>query len=310
MANTSTRTRSTGRAGLLAIVILMVGAVIPAAAAHDSRAAPTGFVTARVFYGPTGTVGVPFVEVWLNNGGLGENHWACTDANGLVTVEVTAGTGWISATGRAMGHPNGEMCANADFRQKLGAGNHLLWMSYDGHSEGGGFDTFEVTSGNTTTITYRPTIVTDNDGFPDWIDVCAGLMVTIKGTDGDDFIKGTSGIDVINAGKGHDIVYGYEGNDVICGGGKSDTIVGGPGNDFIVGGFGRDFLFGGLGDDWLIGGGFADMMDGGDGIDTFIGQMGFDRAITTPGQGDYCIQQNTSPDPWVGTTKKCLSGMA
>ena len=126
---------------LVAIALLVAGAMIPAAGAQEPEVAPTtGHITAQVFYGPEGTVGVPYVEVWMNNGGLGESHYGCTDADGIVTVEVTAATGWIAATGRATGHPNSEMCANADFRQKLGAGNHLIWMSYDGHSNGGGFD--------------------------------------------------------------------------------------------------------------------------------------------------------------------------
>lgn len=308
MTDRSSRALPIRRLLLVAIALLVAGALIPAAGAEEPRVAPTGYITAQVFYGPTGKVGVPFVEVWLYNGGLGESHYGCTDADGIVTVEVSAGIGWMAATGRAVGHPNGEMCANADFRQKLGAGNHLIWMTYDNNSNGGIWDTFEVTGGGTTTIRFRPVIVTDNDGYPDWIDVCAGHYANHSGTTGDDFILGTPGFDVINAGKGHDIVYGLGGNDIICGGGKSDFIVGGEGNDFLVGGFGRDFLIGGPGDDWLVGGLYADIMDGEEGQDTYIGQAGPDRAIVITADADYCIKKSTNPDPWVGTTAKCLNG--
>ena len=95
---------------------------------------------------------------------------------------------------------------------------------------------------------------------------CAGLIPTIRGTDGPDVLNGTSGIDVIMGLGGADVIRGANAEDVICGGAGNDTLRGENGRDVLLGGFGDDVLFGGNGDDMLTGGPGTDLLNGGSGI--------------------------------------------
>lgn len=137
--------------------------------------------------------------------------------------------------------------------------------------------------------------------------ICAGLVATIVGTEGNDVLEGTNGNDVIVGFGGNDIIRGFDGDDVICGGNgrdriygslgtdtlfggaDADRIFGGPGNDKIignqgpdvlVGGSGNDRLTGGSGNDDLKGGGGADFVNGNRGTDTCDGGLGSDRINT------------------------------
>lgn len=97
---------------------------------------------------------------------------------------------------------------------------------------------------------------------------CAGLLATIRGTDGDDVLRGTNGRDVIMGLGGNDVIDGGNGDDVLCGGAGNDRIAGGNGNDTVLGGFGDDALKGDNGDDRLVGGPGTDVLDPGRGAGT------------------------------------------
>jgi Ca2+-binding RTX toxin-like protein len=141
---------------------------------------------------------------------------------------------------------------------------------------------------------------------------CAGVEVTIAGTDGNNKLTGTEGPDVIHAGKGDDKIFGLGGDDVLCGGEGADKLSGGAGDDHIEGNRDgivvahndytvaeEDTLNGGPGDDYLDGGvddrhasvvypttlTYADSESGvvvdlelgqatGDGTDTIVGPVG------------------------------------
>lgn len=93
---------------------------------------------------------------------------------------------------------------------------------------------------------------------------CAGLPITILGTDGPDTLEGTSGDDVIAGLDGDDHIDGLRGDDTICGGSGSDTLIGNSGKDRLRGDRGPDQLFGGSALDDLDGGpGVADFCDSG-----------------------------------------------
>jgi Tol biopolymer transport system component len=84
--------------------------------------------------------------------------------------------------------------------------------------------------------------------------LCAGSVVTIQGTDGDDILTGTSGPDVIDGLGGNDTVNGLGGKDKLCGGSGNDSLNGGTGNDRLVGEAGNDAMNGGQGTDTCQGG--------------------------------------------------------
>lgn len=106
---------------------------------------------------------------------------------------------------------------------------------------------------------------------------CAGVDVTIVGTDGNDFLVGTSGNDVFYSGKGNDQIYGVGGNDLICGGDGNDLLSGGPGDDVIYGGPGHDEIHGNANDDTLYGYGFGVPND--PSPDDFFDGRGFDELL-------------------------------
>ena len=95
---------------------------------------------------------------------------------------------------------------------------------------------------------------------------CAGLLPTIRGTDGPDVLTGTIKRDVIMGLGGADVIRGGNAEDVICGGAGNDTLRGENAADVLLGGFGDDILSGGTGDDVLTGGPGADLLDGGSGV--------------------------------------------
>ncbi len=100
--------------------------------------------------------------------------------------------------------------------------------------------------------------------------LCAGLPVTILGTNLADVIVGTSVRDIIWSGNGTDTVSGLGGPDVICAGNGVDQVDGGDGADQIFGQNGDDNLSGGPGNDLVDGGRGFDTIDGGPDIDTCV----------------------------------------
>ena len=117
---------------------------------------------------------------------------------------------------------------------------------------------------------YSPNQFRSSDHDPlvlgiDLAERCAGLLPTIRGTDGPDVLSGTDGADVIMGLGGVDVISGGNAEDVICGGSGNDTVSGGNAADTLLGGFGDDVLTGGNGDDVLIGGPGVDVLNGGNG---------------------------------------------
>ena len=94
---------------------------------------------------------------------------------------------------------------------------------------------------------------------------CAGLLPTIRGTNGPNVLTGTSGADIIMGLGGADVIRGGNAEDVICGGAGNDTLAGDNAADTLLGGFGDDTLSGGNGNDVLIGGPGTDLLNGGSG---------------------------------------------
>jgi CSLREA domain-containing protein len=116
---------------------------------------------------------------------------------------------------------------------------------------------------------------TDGDGVCDSGDAtplgeCAGMAVTIRGSDGPDKLIGTSAADVIAGAGGDDVIKGGDGDDVICGGGGDDLIRGDNGRDNISGDEGNDRLEGDKDDDLLNGGSGWDRCFGGEGRDVAL----------------------------------------
>lgn len=105
---------------------------------------------------------------------------------------------------------------------------------------------------------------------------CAGKIVTIVGTDGNDSILGTDHHDVIYGAGGDDAIQGLKGNDVICGGPGNDSVKSQGGNDTVRGGGGNDSLQGGGANDSVRGGTGSDNVQGGTGNDRLEGLGGDD----------------------------------
>jgi uncharacterized protein len=118
-------------------------------------------------------------------------------------------------------------------------------------------------------LLYAPNQFRSSDHDPlilgiDLKERCAGLLPTIRGTDGPDVLSGTNGADVIMGLGGADVISGGNAEDVICGG-AGNILSGGNAADTLLGGFGNDVLSGGNGNDVLIGGPGADLLNGGNG---------------------------------------------
>ncbi len=136
--------------------------------------------------------------------------------------------------------------------------------------------------------------------LPTTIRTCAGVPVTITGTDGPDRLTGTNGDDVIDGRGGNDVIDGLGGNDVICGGPGADRLTGGAGRDVLRGDDGADLLTGGPGADTLDGGPGADTLDGGPGRDALTGGAGNDRLVGGP--GDDTLSGGADRDVCLGGT--------
>lgn len=87
----------------------------------------------------------------------------------------------------------------------------------------------------------------------------ADARVTLKGTNGNDWLIGTAFDNVISGRRGDDRLEGGFGNDLLLGGAGDDTLDGGDGNDFLHGGGGNDRFALEYGND---------VLQGGDGMDT------------------------------------------
>jgi len=107
--------------------------------------------------------------------------------------------------------------------------------------------------------------VTTLSAMGDEVESCAGRVVTISGTAGDDRIVGTPGPDVVAAGTGADVLRGRGGDDVLCGGAGRDDLRGGSGADRLSGG--RDELRSDRGGTFTVG----DRLRGGPGRDLLVG---------------------------------------
>jgi uncharacterized repeat protein (TIGR01451 family) len=114
---------------------------------------------------------------------------------------------------------------------------------------------------------------------------CRGLVVSIAGTAGNDFIVGTPGPDVIATFRGNDTISALGGRDLICAG---------SGGDYVGAGSAADRVFGGAGGDRLVGRGGPDTLKAGPGPDLLKGNRGADRLRGGPGQ-DRC-RGGTGPD--------------
>ncbi|MEE9415117.1 MAG: DUF4038 domain-containing protein [Acidimicrobiales bacterium] len=128
-----------------------------------------------------------------------------------------------------------------------------------------------TTSTTTTTVAPKPKIL------------CAGVVATMIGTDGDDVLIGTGGRDVIVALGGNDVIDGRGGDDLICAGSGNDRVLGGRGDDTIYGEAGKDSLKGGSGSDHLIGAAGRDKLYGSRGDDVLDAGRGRDRLAGGPG---------------------------
>lgn len=106
---------------------------------------------------------------------------------------------------------------------------------------------------------------------------CAGLAVTIVGTENDDLIPGTPGPDVIHGLAGRDTINGFGGEDVICGGRGDDILRGGRRNDILKGDRGWDTLIGDRGWDMILAGSGQDVSYGKSGNDKLYGEEDNDR---------------------------------
>ncbi|MGI9594930.1 MAG: calcium-binding protein, partial [Acidimicrobiales bacterium] len=158
---------------------------------------------------------------------------------------------------------------------------------------------------------------TDGDGIDDGVEVAngtdplddqdPGLVCTISGTSGNDFLRGTPGDDVICGFGGNDRIFGLAGNDILLGGDGRDIIFGGRGDDRVEGGDGHDHLRGDLGDDMLDGGAGPDLIHGGGGDDTIKGGPGRDRLFGDSkddrlygGEGNDIMNAGTGDDVMFG----------
>jgi uncharacterized repeat protein (TIGR01451 family) len=106
---------------------------------------------------------------------------------------------------------------------------------------------------------------------------CRGVVATLTGTAGNDFIVGTPGPDVIATFLGRDTIVSVGGRDLVCAGSGADYVGAGAAADRVFGGAGRDRLLGRGGPDVLKGGPGADVLRGGRGADRLRGGPGFDR---------------------------------
>lgn len=123
---------------------------------------------------------------------------------------------------------------------------------YDGLT---GTDTISMTSlGDVLTLVdSEGTIMVKNVEIIDaGLDGDIIIMAHATVTYGNVTLRGSEGNDFLWSNVGNDTVQGGAGDDNIDGGGGNDNLFGGEGNDYIHGGLGRDTLAGGAGNDTLV----------------------------------------------------------
>jgi hypothetical protein len=203
----------------------------------------------------------------------------------LSSAWYTGGTWMVDFTNPANPKPAGHYIAHSP---PNGVGDPIdsdVWSSYwyngyifanDGLQRGDangerGLDVFSYTSAKVATAINLPFLnpQTQMDLIPQnpVVPKCAGLPVTIQGTDGDDVLNGTAGADIILARGGDDTINARGGNDVVCSGKGADLARGRGGKDRLKGQAGPDELRGGAGNDKLSGGTGVDKCVGGSGTD-------------------------------------------
>jgi Ca2+-binding RTX toxin-like protein len=249
------------RSGLLAVGLLLV--LIVAGTASSGSALEMGTIKAKVQYPDGAGVFHPLagVEVIVTDGNPDHNTLACTNANGVATFHIPAGSGIMAATGPSL---SSKQCANGEFLEP-GTGLKLYAVYYKQHHGVAIWDTFELAPGQTLTIQFKTRRPPADQNL-----VCGGHIPTILGTAGPDTLVGTAAADIISGGGGNDVIKGL-GN--ATGDIHFDILCGGPGRDRILGGAGDDALFGEADDDGggtrgLFGGEGSDVAYGGTGTDT------------------------------------------
>ena len=118
--------------------------------------------------------------------------------------------------------------------------------------------------------------------------------VTLRGTNGPDWLSGLGGDDMLRGGRGDDVLRGGGGDDVIRGGAGNDELYGGPGSDELSGGKGDDTFTGGHGGDRFV---FSAPGAKGDKIIT-----DFD-----PCTGDRIVLYSDEPGRWPSVTEILVS---
>jgi len=121
---------------------------------------------------------------------------------------------------------------------------------------------------------------------------------TISGNAGDDSLSGGESSDVLDGGEGNDVLNGDVGDDSLDGGSGNDTLNGNDGNDSLQGSFGNDVLMGGVGNDTLRGGFGNDTLNGAAGNDLADGNQDDDRVLG--GSGDDSLDGGTGDDTVTG----------
>jgi len=237
-----------------------------------------GFQVKAAYYKTTGP------GIWDVPLALDLKHFAALPTEYSVVV-VGESTEDIILTWR--GHDGTGSSANDVHGQRYGV---------DGTAIG---DTFEITSGQTSTDTSSTAglldgrfvvVHTQQDGTTD-VDIRARVFDTNNAID--PVIErdaggprgaepGTVFDDIIDGRDREDILHGGLGNDVLIGGVNDDTLFGDSGHDVLIGGTGTDILVGdGTGDsgnDVLMGGYGRDYISGGAGVDT-LSYKGEARAV-------------------------------
>ena len=150
-------------------------------------------------------------------------------------------------------------------------GNTDLVISHETPITESDRSTAKVDYGTPEAARFNAQIFEGEDGL-----LCAGVLPTVLGTNGDDILAGTDGQDVINGRGGDDVINGKGADDVICGGSGDDVIFGGGGRDLIFAGTGNDHVIGGAGNDTVLADEGDDTLFGNEGRDFLSGSDGND----------------------------------
>src|SRR3989338_1122452 len=182
-----------------------------------------------------------------------------------------------------------------------GSGDEKTPTQFFNQSSGpDGISLFNLTSGNTKTITVQVTFdpQADNDYQEAEVvfDLRIGIAIAVpEDCQGISFpndpVFGTEGNDEIAGTNKNDLIYTFEGNDKVQSGNGDDCVIGGPGNDNINNSNGNDILFGGEGNDLLKGSNGNDKIFGNAGNDQILASNGNDIAYGDDGD-DYIHGSN------------------